>query len=112
MPMDDYNLTHRVKYDYYLNIYSNSNEMKVVDYIVNKVYHNFNETLAKKRDFELRTELLKHIKELQNGLAILEDKHTTSISRRVLHPIVKQEFPETKQILITVWRGSYNSEIV
>lgn len=96
MPMDDYDLPHKVDYDYVINVYANDS----IAFIIQKVLLDNNLDGVK---YEYLTEqICNRVNGLKSGLNILDSRDITNLGGRVLF------YHEGKQksYLIQVWRGN------
>lgn len=96
MPMDDYDLTHKIDYDYVINVYANDN----IAFILQKVLLDNNLDNIK---YEYVTEqICNKVNALRSGLNILDHRDITNLGGRVI--FYKGEKPQ--YYLIQVWRGN------
>ena len=92
MPLDDYDLGHKISYNFTINVYNGDNINNVIsEFLVqNALDPMSNEYLIEN--------IVNSINSLRNGLTILDSRNITNIGSRIHF--------KTNWILIQVWRGS------
>lgn len=96
MPMDEYDLSHKIDYDYVINVYANDN----IAFIIQKVLLDNNLDGIK---YEYLTEqICNKVNTLRGGLNILDNRDITNLGGRVIF----YREGKDQSYLIQIWRGN------
>lgn len=96
MPMDEYDLLHKIDYDYVINVYANDN----IAFVLQKVLLDNNLDNIK---YEYVTEqICNKVNALRSGLNILDHRDITNLGGRVIF----YKDCRDQSYLIQVWRGN------